>query len=138
MDETSNMATIHTFLRSGYGDLEDPSKSIIFGKPTRNQNERRWRELHDSLEKYFKKQLMHLLEQDHYDPQNEIYRSIIAYGYIPVLERRMHLFVKNWSNHHNLVYVYLCRNYSKWLNNQESSGSQTNMLKIILRTNVLN
>ena len=95
MDETSNMATIHTFLRSGYGDLEDPSKSIIFGKPTRNQNERRWRELHDSLEKYFKKQLMHLLEQDHYDPQNEIYRSIIAYAYVPVLERGLHLFVKN-------------------------------------------
>ena len=38
---------------------------------------------------------MRLLEQEHYDPQNEIHRSIIAHVYIPVLEREMHLFVTN-------------------------------------------
>ena len=55
--------------------------------------------LHDRFEKYFKEQFMHLLEQGHYDPQNEIHRSIIAYVYIIVLEREMHLFVTNWNNH---------------------------------------
>ena len=48
------MATIHTFLRGGYGDLEDPSKSIKFGKPTANQIERWWRELHDLLKNTLK------------------------------------------------------------------------------------
>ena len=65
------MATIHTY-RSGNGDLEDPSESVILGKSIANQIERWWRELHDCFEKYFKEQLMHLLEQGYYDPQNEI------------------------------------------------------------------
>ena len=54
--------------------------------------------VHNRLEKYFKEQLMHLLEQSHCDPQNEIY-LIIAYVYIPVLEKEMHLFATNWNNH---------------------------------------
>ena len=33
------MATIHAFLRSGHGDLEDPSENVIFGKSTVNQVE---------------------------------------------------------------------------------------------------
>ena len=33
-----------------------------------------------------------------YDPQNEIH-LIIAYVYVPVLEKEMHLFVTNWNNH---------------------------------------
>ena len=90
---------MHIFLRSGYGDLEDPSESVIFGKSTANQIKRWWRELHNRFEKYFKEQLTHLLEQGHYNPQNEIHRSIIAYVYIPVLEREMHLFVTNWNSH---------------------------------------
>ena len=42
---------------------------------------------------------MYLLEEGHYDRQNKIHRSIIAYVYIPVSEREMHLFVTNWNNH---------------------------------------
>ena len=94
------MATVHTFLRSGLGDRDDPSESLIYGKSTANQIERWWRELRDRFEKYFKEQLMHLLKQGHYDSQNEIHRSIIAYIYILVLEIEMHLFVTNWNNHH--------------------------------------
>ena len=32
---------------------------------------------------------MYLLEQGHYDPQKKIHRSIIAYVYIPVLQRNV-------------------------------------------------
>ena len=91
--ETGVTATMHTILRSGHGKLEDPSKSVVTGKSPANQIERWWRELHDCFEKYFKEQLMHILWQGHYHPQKEIYRSIIAFVYIPALEREMHLFV---------------------------------------------
>ena len=89
---------MHAFLRSDQGDLEDPSESVIFGKTTVNQIERWLMELHDHFEKYVKEQLVNLLEQGHYDLQNEVHRNIIAYVYIPVLEREMHLFVTNWNN----------------------------------------
>ena len=36
-----------------------------------SQIERWWRELHHRLEKFFKRQLLMLLEQDHYDPDNQ-------------------------------------------------------------------
>ena len=35
--ETGVMATIHTYLRSGHGDMDDPSESIIYGPSTSNQ-----------------------------------------------------------------------------------------------------
>ena len=68
-----------------------------------------------------KEQLMHLLEQSNYDPQNKMHRSIIAYVYISALERKMHLFVTNWNNPRIGFQkeLYLRRNYSKWLNYQE-------------------
>ena len=67
------MATIHIFLRSVHGDLEDPSESVILGKSILNQIERWWRELRDRFEKYFKEQLLPLLEQGHYGSQNKIH-----------------------------------------------------------------
>ena len=45
--ETGVTATMHTILRSGHGNLEDPSESVIFGKSAANQIERWGRELHD-------------------------------------------------------------------------------------------
>ena len=39
-----------------------------------NWIERWWRELHQWLEKFFKRQLMMLLEQGHYDPDMEVVR----------------------------------------------------------------
>ena len=35
--ETGDMAIMHTFLRSGHGDLEDLSEKVIFRKSTGNQ-----------------------------------------------------------------------------------------------------
>ena len=99
VSETGVTATMHTILRSGHCKLEDLSESVMFGKSAANQIERWWRELHDCFEKYFKEQLMHILQQGHYDPQKEIYRSIIAFVYIPALEREMHFFVTNCNNH---------------------------------------
>ena len=35
--ETGIMATIHTYLWSGHGDMDDPSGSVIYGPSTSNQ-----------------------------------------------------------------------------------------------------
>ena len=40
----------------------EPSENVLLGKSTLNQIERWWRELRDRFEKYFKEQLMPLLE----------------------------------------------------------------------------
>ena len=59
--ETGDSAIMHTILRSGHCNLQDPSENVIYGKSASNQIERWWTELHDFFEKYFKKQLMHIL-----------------------------------------------------------------------------
>ena len=138
---------MHAFLRSDQGDLEDPSESVIFGKTTVNQIERWLMELHDHFEKYVKEQLVNLLEQGHYDLQNEVHRNIIAYVYIPVLrEKCIYLsqtgtmivsdsrkilfyrleyqgtfihFLKNIVLR-DVVYLYLRSNYSRWSKYQNS------------------
>lgn len=42
------------------------------------QIDRWWRELHNRLERYFKGQLMMLLERGHYDPSNHTDRNIYS------------------------------------------------------------
>ena len=64
--ETDIMATIHCFLRSKQGDLDDST-----GPSTQNKIERWWRELHDRMEKYFKSQLRSLVEGGHYDSSDQ-------------------------------------------------------------------
>ncbi|XP_078484142.1 uncharacterized protein LOC144744114 isoform X2 [Ciona intestinalis] len=66
--ETGIMATMHAFLRKSHIDVTDASDTVIYGKSTSNQIERWWKELHERLEKYFKRQLMSLKDLGHYNP----------------------------------------------------------------------
>lgn len=69
--ETGIMATIHSFLRSKTGDLEDATESVLYGPSTQNKIERWWRELHERMENFFKIQLSSLAEDGDYDPTEE-------------------------------------------------------------------
>lgn len=60
--ETDIMSTMHCFLRAKHGDLEDATKSVLYGPSTQNKIERWWRELLDRMERFFKKQLSTLVE----------------------------------------------------------------------------
>ena len=51
------MATMHTFLRAQYDDLDDPVDSVLCGPSTQNKIERWWRELLDRMHRFFKRQL---------------------------------------------------------------------------------
>lgn len=69
--ETDIMATIHCFLCSKQGDLDDSTDSVLYGPSTQNKIERWWRELHDRMEKYFKFQLRSVVEGGHYDSSDQ-------------------------------------------------------------------
>ena len=97
--ETGKMATIHSYLMSHYDFFEDPTDSVCYGSSTTNKIERWWRDLHERLEKYFKSQLKELLYEQEYDPHNDLHRQMLAFVYVPVLQRECDIFVRNWNNH---------------------------------------
>ena len=72
--ETGIMGTIHSYLCSERGDLEDPTASILYGPSTQNKIERWWRELLECMERFFKAQLSNLAEDGDYDPSDAIDR----------------------------------------------------------------
>ena len=69
----------------------------FFGKSTANQIERWRKELHEQFEKFFKEMLIYLLDQCHYDPSSKEHRDILAYVFIPVLEKEIECFIHNWN-----------------------------------------
>lgn len=77
----------------------DPLHSIIYGPSTSNKIERWWRHLHERLERYFKAQLNTLLKGIEYDPHDLIHRQILAYVYIPIVQRECEIFVNYWNSH---------------------------------------
>ena len=91
--ETEKMATLHAYLASKLGVMEDPTDSVIYGPSNANKIERWWRELHGRLEVYFKAQLSLLLKNMEYDPHNNLYRQVLAYIYIPVVQRECDIFI---------------------------------------------
>ncbi|XP_013403271.1 uncharacterized protein LOC106168664 [Lingula anatina] len=98
--ETGKMATMHTFLRSHHGDLDETTDSVIYGPSTSNQIERWWRELHERLEKFFKMNLCWLKDNGHYDPKSEQHRMLLAYIMIPLLQRELDTFKDCvWNSH---------------------------------------
>lgn len=97
--ETGKMATIHTYLMSQNDIFEDPLDSIAYGPSTSNKIERWWRDLHERLEKFFKTQLKELLQEQEYDPHNYLHRKIMAYVYVPIMQRECNIFVDMWNNH---------------------------------------
>ena len=68
--ETMDLATMHSYLRSEHGDLEEATDSILYGPSTQNKIERWWRELLERMEQYFKEQLNELVEEGEYDPND--------------------------------------------------------------------
>lgn len=97
--ETGKMCTIHAYLANKLGLFDDPVDSIIYGPSTTNKIERWWRDLHHRLEKYFKAQLSTLLNQKEYDSGNLTDRQVLAYVYLPIVQRECDIFVKQWNAH---------------------------------------
>ena len=97
--ETGKIAAMHTYLASNTDLFDDPTDSIVYGPSTTNKIERLWREIHESLEKYFKVQLKSLLESREYDPPNEMDRKMSANVFIPVVQRECDIFVKMRNSH---------------------------------------
>lgn len=95
--ETGRIATLHVFLRRNHGDMT-LKDTVEYGSSTSNRIERWWKELYKRLEKFFKFQLLQLLEHGFYDPENESDRNILAYIYIPIVQREIDLFVELWNN----------------------------------------
>ena len=93
--ETGLLASIHAFLRKGHGDMS-PEDTVHFGSSTTNRIERWWGEIHEWMEKFFKRQLLELLERGYYDREDESDRDIMAYIYIPIIQREVDIFVELW------------------------------------------
>ena len=91
--ETGKMATLHAYLTSKLGVMEDPTDSVIYGLSNTNKTERWWHELQGRLEAYFKAQLSLLLKNMEYDPHNSLHRQVLAYIYIPVVQRECDIFM---------------------------------------------
>ena len=79
--------------------MDDPLHSIIYGPSTTNKIERWWRDLHERLERYFKAQLTRLLRGREYDPHNLTERQLLAYVYLPILQRECDIFISYWNSH---------------------------------------
>ena len=79
--------------------MNDPTDAIIYGPSTSNKIERWWRELHERLEKFFKKQLTMLSRRRENDPHNALNRQLIAYVFIPVVQCECDFFVRYWNSH---------------------------------------
>ena len=93
------MATTHAYLLNRHKVMDDPSDPIIYGPSTSNKIERWWRDLHEELETFFIAQLMVLLRGREYDPHNALDRQLLAYVFIPIVQREIDIFVKCWKSH---------------------------------------
>ena len=61
--ETTTLATMHSF-------IHDSSDYVIYGPSSSNKIERWWKELHERLELYFKRQLTCFLDSRLYNPHD--------------------------------------------------------------------
>ena len=57
--------------------------------------------MHEGLEKFFKFQLQQLLDPGFYYPEDEKDCNMLAYVYIPNVQREIDLFVELWNNSRN-------------------------------------
>eukprot|EP00794_Sanderia_malayensis_P002235 gene2235-2546_t len=92
------MSTIHCYLRGMQGDIENPTNSVIYGPSTENRIERFWKELLERFEQYFKEQLKKLLEDGHYDKHNKFHRCLMAFVYVPVVQKQLDIFQETILN----------------------------------------
>ena len=95
--ETGLLASIHAFLRKEHGDMA-PEDTVHFGSSTSNKIEQFWKEIHERMEKFFKRQLLELLERGHYNPEDEDDRNMLSFIYIPIVQREVNVFIQLWNN----------------------------------------
>lgn len=69
--ETGIMATIHSYLRALFGDVEDGTECVLYGPSTQNNIERWWKELLERMERFLKSQLSTLVEDGDYDASDD-------------------------------------------------------------------
>ena len=71
-DRNKEMASIHCYLMSTeHSMFDDPTEPVASGPSTTKKIERWWWDLHVRLEKYFKEQLMELLDAKEYNPHKD-------------------------------------------------------------------
>ena len=97
--EMGKMSTPHAFLVNKAEIMDDAVDSIIYGPSTSNKIERWWHDLHERFERYFREHLAYLLQRRYYDPHNAEHRQLMAYVFIPVIQRECNIFVSNWNTH---------------------------------------
>ena len=95
--EMGVLASIHAFLIRSHGDMA-PEDTVQYGTSTTNRIERWWRELHERLEAFFKSQLLNLLDLGLYDREDDNDRNMMAYVYIPLIQREMDTFMELWNS----------------------------------------
>ena len=98
-NETGKMAAMHTALSDWLDVLDDPVDSVIFGPSTSNKIERWWRELNEKMNPFFKDQLKTLLHTNEYDRHDNDHRDILAYVFIPIVQKQCDLFIEYWNSH---------------------------------------
>ena len=107
------MATLHAYLTSKLGIMEDPTDSVIYGPSNTNKIERWWHKLHGQLEAYLKAQLSSLLKNMEYDQHNNLHRQVLAYIYILVVQREVDKCVfRKFRAHILLTVLYPATFYS--------------------------
>ena len=78
--------------------MDDPLHSIIYGPSTSNKIGW-WHDPHERLERYFKEQLNTLLKGMECDPHNLTHRQLLAFVYVPIVQRECEVFVEYWNSH---------------------------------------
>ncbi len=97
--ETGKLAAIHAFLRGKIGDMEDSTDSVVYGPSTSNKIKRWWRDLYERMEIFFKSQLTQLLQTRAHDQCCVTDQRIMAYIFIPVVQRECDIFKNLWTSH---------------------------------------
>ena len=95
--ETGLMGTIHAYLISKFGNMENPTKSVEYGPSTSNKIECWWKELHERMEQFIKQQCNVLLQSHTYDPGCILDRKILSYIFVPVVQRECNIFARGWN-----------------------------------------
>ena len=97
--ETGVMAAMQVYLMDKCGDMANPTDSVVYGPSTTNKIERWWKDLHERMEKYWKIELKLLIETRFYDPHCTDDRKMLAYIFIPVVQRECDVFARMWNSH---------------------------------------
>ena len=98
--ETVDMTAVHSWLTKKLRpDIADPTTTVRFGASVDNKIERLWLDIRLKVVDKFKKELIYLQRNGFYDAESEEERDILAYSFIPVVQREVDRFVCFWNHH---------------------------------------